>query len=154
MRRDYATDHDPIWATKPLFPDKEGENSTPRPTQRFRAEHPHTQQIIAFQEVRIHFLKRIDALQSPLKLFHNSVASPDGAYDGAILIRGINAFITQHARENMETQHYASTAANRFFFTRAPHERHLDASNQALRAFRGFSVSTCPGVDYLLLNIC
>lgn len=153
-RRDYATDHDLIWATKPLFPDKEGENSTPRPTQRFPAAHPHTQQVIAFKQVRIHFLKRIDASQSPLELFQSSVASHDGADDGAILIRGINAFIFHYARDNLDTQHYASTAANRFFLTRAPNERHLDASDRrALRAFRGFSVSTRPGVDHLLLNI-
>lgn len=154
-RRDYATDHDLIWATKPLFPDdKTGENSTPPPAQTFRVDHPHTQQVITFQRVSICFLKRVDAKQSPLDLLHTSEQSPDGADDAVILIRGFNAFMTQYARDNMDTQRYASTAANRFFLTQAPHERHLDASGQrALRAFRGFSVSTRPGVKHLLLNI-
>jgi hypothetical protein len=153
-RRDYATDHDLIWATKPLFPEIEGEPSAPRPMQRFPVNHPHTQQLIAFEEVRIHYLKCIDASQSPLDLLRNSEQSPDRADDGVVLIRGINAFMTQHARDNMDAENYASTAANRFFLTQEPHERHLDRpDSRALRAFRGFSVSTRPGVDHMLLNI-
>jgi hypothetical protein len=153
-RRDCATDHDLIWATKPLFADANGEISTPQPTQRFPVHHPHTNQRIEFEEVTIHYLKCINALQSPLDLLQNSEQSADGADDGAILIRGFNAFMTQHARDNMATQHYASTAANRFFLTQGSHEQHLDGPRpRALRAFRGFSVSTRPGVKDMLLNI-
>jgi hypothetical protein len=154
-RRDYATDHDLIWATKPLFPaTKKDEVSTPRPTQSFLVERPHTQQRILFVGVSITFEKQIDALQSPQDLLRDSDASPERADDAVVLIRGINAFMTQHARDNMTAQPYANTAANRFFFTRAPHEMHLDHRNpRALRAFRGFSVSTRPGVDHMLLNI-
>ena len=148
-RRDYATDHDLIWATKPLFPDLNGETSTV-----FSASHPHTQQTISFEEVRIRYLTSIDASQSPLDLLRSSEQSADRVDDVAILIRGINAFMTQHARDEMAARRYASTAANRFFLTQGPHEKHLDPFSQpALRAFRGFSVSTRSGADQLLLNI-
>ena len=153
-RGGYATDHDLIWAVKPLFADANGEISTPPPTGTFNANHPHTDQLILFERVTIHYLKCINALQSPLDLLRNSEQSADGADDGAILIRGFNAFMTQHARDNMATQQYTSTAANRFFLTQGSHVWHLDGPRpRALRAFRAFSVSTRPGVKDMLLNI-
>lgn len=152
--RNYATDHDLIWATGPLFP-VEGDKQAVLPaTQIFTVNHPHTNHLITFESVSITWKTQIDSSQSPLAMLQSSNASIDASDDGAILIRGINAFVTQHARENMSTQQYASTAANRFFLTQHPHEKHLDRQNRhTLRAFRGFSVSTRPGVDDLYLNI-
>jgi len=154
--QNYATDYELIWATDPLFPVDKDQQATPQATQTFPVNHPHTNIPITFESVSITWMKRIDASQSPLAMLRSSNASTNSPDDGAILIRGINAFMTQHARENMDAQHYASTAANRFFLTQGDHEKHLDGwqhLQQNLRAFRGFSISARPGVDDLYLNI-
>ena len=153
-RQDYVTDYDLIWAVSPLFQVGEDRKATPQATQMFPVRHPHTHAPITFESVTISWTKSINASQDPLSLLRSSNASIDASDDGAVLIRGINAFMTQHARDNMDTQHYASTAANRFFLIQAPHEKHLDRSEQqTMRAFRGFSVSARPGVDEMYLNI-
>jgi eukaryotic translation initiation factor 2C len=169
-RKDYATDYDVIWSTKPLFPDKTtGDNATPAEAvvSQFNPPvvHPFTGQSFQCYSVKITWEKTIDA-QANVRSFQGG---PDGDTDD--FTRGINAFMTQHARENAAARGYQSTAANRFFLTEDPHQHQLDPDRpdrqqqqgrqqqqrkkqqKALVALRGFTLSARPGNDDWYLNL-
>jgi eukaryotic translation initiation factor 2C len=150
-RRDYATDYDVIWSTTPLFPNKaDGTEAIPVEEPFFQVLHPFTGQAIQWIGVKIKRTKTIDA--------QANVRSFAGGRNGDVddLTRGINAFMTQHARENATANGYESTAANRFFLTQGVHQHNLDGSQQnarALVALRGFTLSARPGSDEWYINL-
>jgi eukaryotic translation initiation factor 2C len=150
-RTDYATDHDVIWSTRPLFPNKtDGTEAIPPEERVFQVLHPFTNQAIQWYSVQIKLTKTIDA-QANVRSFAGG-QNPD--VDD--LTRGINAFMTQHARENATANGYESTAANRFFLTQGAHQHQLDAGQQtrrALVALRGFTLSARPGNDDWHINL-
>ena len=152
-RKDYVTDHDVIWATNPLFPDKVKGDDEATPAEAFAiqftppVQHPFTGLPIQWKSVKITWEKRID-VQVNVRSF---LGGPPEDID--YLTRGINAFMTQHARENATANGYETTAANRFFLTQGEHEVDLDNPLKALKALRGFTLSTRPGNDDWYLNL-
>jgi eukaryotic translation initiation factor 2C len=150
-RRDYATDYDVIWSTRPLFPNNaDGTEAIPAEEMFFQVLHPFTGQAIQWHSIKINWIKTIDAQANVRSLAGGQNATVDD------LTRGINAFMTQHTRENATTNGYESTAANRFFLTQGAHQHELDAGPQnkrALVALRGFTLSARPGSDDWYPNI-
>jgi eukaryotic translation initiation factor 2C len=147
-RKDYAIDYDVIWATNPLFPDNVvGDEAVPAAALSFRVLHPFTGQPIRWHSVEITWERRIDAQANVQTFLGRQNADIDH------FTRGINAFMTQHAHENAIPKGYETTAANKFFFTRNPHQADLDKSLGALRALRGFNLSVRPGNDDWYLNL-
>jgi len=146
-RNDYATDYDVIWATTPLFPDKlVGDEATPAETLSFQVQHPFTRQPITWHSVEITWEKMIYAQANVQTFLGRQGANIDH------FTRGINAFMTQHARENAATNGYETTAANKFFLTQTQHRADLD-NPLALQALRGFALSVRPGNEDWFLNI-
>ena len=150
-RMDYATDHDVIWSTRPLFPNNaDGTEAIPAEERTFQVLHPFTRQAIQWYSVQIKRKKIIDAQANVRTFAEGQNADVDD------LMRGINAFMTQHARENATANGFQSTAANRFFLTQGAHQHQLDAGQQsqrALVALRGFTLSARPGNDDWYLNL-
>ena len=137
-----------IWATDPLFPDNVvSDQAVPAVALAFPVRHPFTGQPIRWHSVEIVWDRRIDA-QANVQTFLGSQSA-----DIDHFTRGINAFLTQHARENAAPKGYETTAANKFFFTRDPHRADLDRPLEALQALRGFNLSVRPGNDDWYLNI-
>jgi eukaryotic translation initiation factor 2C len=147
-RKDYATDYDVIWATQPLFPDKlVGDEAVPAEALTFRVLHPFTGQQILWHSVEITWETRIDAQVNVQSFLGRQNADIDH------FTRGINAFMTQHARNNATREGYETTAANKFFLTKLPHRADLDKPLNALQTLRGFALSLRPGNDDWYLNL-
>jgi hypothetical protein len=149
-RRDYATDYDVIWSTRPLFPNKaDGTEAISAAESFFQVLHPFTFQPFQWHSVQIKWMKTIDAQANVRSFAGGRNADVDD------LTRGINAFMTQHARENATANGFESTAANRFFLTQGTHQQQLDAGQprqRALVALRGFTLSARPGNDDWHIN--
>lgn len=141
----YVTDYKLIWSIEPLFGNDP--QTTPQPAQSLAANHPITNRPIQNQSVSIRFDRTIAPGQDVRTLLHSTNASTGESDDPEILARGVNAFMTEYARSNMQTHQYATTSANKFFLTQRQHEAHLDFQQyrKSLRAFRAFSISMRTG---------
>lgn len=164
---EWATDGDLIWSTADLFGVQQGQLA---PLARLQHNLPvalsyrnecGTQ--LSIQEVNIYFHRFIQIHgQSIGQLFHDLTALNVRASTPDILVRGLNAFLTKHARG--QSQPFTFTNAKKGYEPplvydpqngqhRNPALEPNNAGGALIRALDGFFVSSRPGIDRLLVNI-
>lgn len=107
-------------------------------------------------DISISFDYEIDLSQQTLSdLFHDPTATAHRRSRPAIFIRGLNAFLTAHARSQSATVLF--TGGNKGVQLTPQHQTQLESNGNArddlLRALRGFFLSARPGTDQVFVNI-
>lgn len=160
----WATDGDLIWSTLDLFnvqalqPQPVARITNPAVNLTYRNECG-TQ--LTIQEVNIYFHRLIAiAGQSVTQLFHDPTAQTIQSSTPDILVRGLNAFLTKHARAAPANTFTNSKKGYQPRLTPAQTQPHWDpqlsannAGGDLILAREGLFVSTRPGIDRLLINI-
>ncbi|GAB7359384.1 hypothetical protein MBLNU230_g6035t1 [Neophaeotheca triangularis] len=98
--------------------------------------------------IEISFQQVIQCTLPMTQLFYDGSATTWNKSVPAVLMRGLNAFLTRQARARHDLYHPSSNG--RFYTKAANDHRDLD---RMVRAIKGFSASTRPGTENLILNI-
>lgn len=146
-RRDWVTDGDLIWSCKPLFSEDRQVDNVPYLNECGRP--------LTVKKVIIIVLPSIDCRQPVSELFPVGSNSLPANKDPPILLRGLNAILTESAR----SRNVPFTSGNKGYLTQLappPAENNVDRPadlSLVVQSLPGFFLSVRPGVDRLLLNI-
>lgn len=140
----WATDGDLIWSVNPLWPT----NNTSAPVFRLQDVN-YTNECgmpLSVEDVMVSYYMTIDSRMSPRELFQDAYTTNFKSSRAAILMRGLNAFFTAHARTQAG---YTLTSGNHAY-DEATQQLLVD---DGVRAVKGFFLSSRPSIDTILLNI-
>lgn len=159
----WVSDGDLIWSVVDLFAATvtgSTDPGTPLSSLRDVVYHNECGEDLTVDLVHIGFKKLMKARQQVSKLIDVQEGTSNRDSTAAILLRGLNAFLTNEARERARQQ--AAQQANNYIFTGgqkcldSAHSSRLQANSRKsdlLRCMQGFFLSSRPGIDGLLLNM-
>ena len=142
----WVTDYDMIWSTKPLFHEQEFD-LVPTAMTNVTATNPNNFKQVTVEEAQITYAGVIYLRKTVGEAFRNPADRLYEANDPEVLVRGLNAIVTDHARGQTPAD-LISSGAGKFYET--DWVRNLSST---VEVRRGFSASIRPGAQQILLNI-
>jgi hypothetical protein len=164
----YVTDYKTIWSLQPLFIALP--NGVPDPVGPLDGMKNEVFKDFKIQRVEFEPKRSIDLTLSVAKLFKNQAGTSTEDDDPAVLVRGLNAFVTSHVRKKTEdpTSGIVRKTANNFFdcgknweldyyetdppTNQTPKTEKSDPA-YTMRVLAGFFASVRPSINHLLLNV-
>ena len=142
----WVTDGDLIWSTARLFDSSNESTGQVYLTRNNLSYENECGETLSVAQVTIALSQIITPNTQFGLLFSDAAAAASKRSNANILLRGLNAFFTAHARS--QTQQYLFTTGSKGY----NHTRQLHVDN-VLHALPGFTLSTRPGIQRLLLNV-
>lgn len=137
----WATDYTLLWTVKPLFDPR-------KPHEVANGQYVNDGGVLLdYDAIRIIFKEKIDCHLPTAALFQEANGMSTHNTTSALLIRGLNAFLTKHARQSNSN---TFIGGNKAFANALSRQHNLTGQ---LYALQGFFLSARPGIEHMYLNI-